>query len=278
MTRDINLNSEAWCNLIFKGKNKNYGAYQLRNDSNKRHIMAILISLFFVAAIILSHFLFATFKDNLKTDDVLIVDETVTVVIIDESTTKKIEPILVAKPEEKKFIASIKMIPPIAVDKELINKDATIHTNDEILSTNKAIAMVDVESDVKRKDGVIIGPNIPAGGDNVIIEEKSIFEAVEQDPDFPGGYSELMKFLGKNLRYPVPAIDQGVQGRVVVQFVVNKTGEISNVKILQSLHPLCDKEAERLIKSMPNWIPGKQNGNSVNVYYTIPIRFKLQER
>lgn len=279
MAQDINLNSEAWRDLIFAGKNKNYGAYQLRSGSNKRHVIAILISLFFVAAIISTQILITTFEKNQATTTPLPpVDGSIKVTVIDDNTNKK-EQIIIAQPKEKKFIASIKVVPPRAAPKELITKEATIHTNDDILLTNKAIAMFDVESNVKRKDGDIITmPIPPQEKEDTKDNSNEIHRVVEQKPDFPGGYNELMKYLGSNLRYPVPAIEQGVEGKVTVQFVVSKTGKISGVKILQSLHPLCDKEAERLIKSMPDWIPGKQNGNPVNVYYTIPIRFKLQQQ
>ncbi len=104
-----------------------------------------------------------------------------------------------------------------------------------------------------------------------------IFVSVEQQPQYPGGQAELLKYLTANLNYPDDAKTQGIEGRVVVQFVVGKDGYISDVKVLQALFPSCDKEAILLISSMPRWIPGKQNGKAVDVYYTIPIRFKLQE-
>ena len=109
-------------------------------------------------------------------------------------------------------------------------------------------------------------------------EKQTVFIDIEQQPEFPGGFKELMKYLNDNLKYPKDALGQGIEGRVRVQFIVTKTGEISNVKILQSLHPSCDEEAVRLISSMPKWIPGKQNGVPVNVYYTVPIRFTLEKK
>ena len=107
--------------------------------------------------------------------------------------------------------------------------------------------------------------------------EERIFKAAEVQPKFPGGADELRKYIYDNLRYPEDAAEQGIEGRVTVQFVVNKIGKITNVKVLQSVHPSCDKEAIRLIESMPDWIPGENAGKLVDVYFTIPIRFRLPQ-
>ena len=107
------------------------------------------------------------------------------------------------------------------------------------------------------------------------VEEDRPYDAVEQMPTFPGGEAELMKFIRDNLKYPLTAKKEGIQGRVILRFVVTKTGAIDNITVLRSLDPACDEEAIRLIKSMPRWIPGKQNGNAVPVYYTLPVVFKL---
>jgi len=113
--------------------------------------------------------------------------------------------------------------------------------------------------------------------ENITDVANKIYKATEVQPQFPGGDAELINYLSENLKYPKDAVEQGIEGRVVVQFVVNKTGKISDVKVLLSVHPSCDKEAIRLMKSMPKWIPGKQAGEPVNVYYTIPIRFRLPQ-
>ena len=94
-------------------------------------------------------------------------------------------------------------------------------------------------------------------------------------PTFPGGEAELMKFMSENLKYPVIAQENGIQGRVILRFVVSKTGAIENIQVVRSVDPTCDKEAIRMVKSMPRWIPGKQNGNNVPVYFTLPVLFKL---
>lgn len=107
-------------------------------------------------------------------------------------------------------------------------------------------------------------------------EENVIFQVVEVMPEFPGGMAECLKFLGKNIKYPTIAQENGVQGRVIVQFVVNKDGSIVDPVVVRSVDPYLDKEALRVIKSMPKWKPGQQRGKAVRVKYTVPVTFKLQ--
>lgn len=104
---------------------------------------------------------------------------------------------------------------------------------------------------------------------------ESVFTAVDQMPQFPGGDAALMKFLSNNINYPRVSMENGVQGRVIVQFIVTKNGSIGEVKIVRSVDRDLDNEAIRLCKSLPNFIPGKMNGKPVNVWYTLPITFKL---
>ena len=107
-------------------------------------------------------------------------------------------------------------------------------------------------------------------------EEQQIFQVVEEMPEFPGGMAECLKFLGKNIKYPTISQENGVQGKVIVQFVVNKDGSIVDPVVVRSVDPYLDKEALRVIKTMPKWKPGKQRGKAVRVKYTVPVTFKLQ--
>ena len=107
-------------------------------------------------------------------------------------------------------------------------------------------------------------------------EVEKPFEAVEQMPQFPGGDAALMKYISSNLMYPPVAAENGIQGRVILRFVVSKTGNIEQIQVLRSPDPSLEKEAIRVVKSMPKWVPGKQNGVSVPVYFTLPVTFRLQ--
>lgn len=107
------------------------------------------------------------------------------------------------------------------------------------------------------------------------VKGEQIYDIVEQYPEFPGGYSALTEWIDDNLKYPVEAAMDGIEGRVIVQFIVRPTGKIVDAKVVRGIAPSLDKEALRLINIMPNWIPGRQKGKAVNVRYTLPITFKL---
>lgn len=115
--------------------------------------------------------------------------------------------------------------------------------------------------------------------ENVVVEvpeeEEEIFQVVEAMPEFPGGTAELMKWLQKNIKYPTISQENGVQGRVIVQFVVNKDGSIVDPAVIRSVDPYLDKEALRVVKAMPKWKPGEQRGKAVRVKFTLPVQFRL---
>lgn len=117
-------------------------------------------------------------------------------------------------------------------------------------------------------------PPPPKQEEEEVTEE--IFVVVEDQPEFPGGMSALMKFLGDNIRYPVIAQENGIQGRVITNFVVERDGSITDVQVVRGQDPSLDKEAVRVIKTMPKWKPGKQRGKAVRVRFTLPVVFRLQ--
>lgn len=127
------------------------------------------------------------------------------------------------------------------------------------------------------KNGVILIETKTAAAklDSAISQDKPVY-AVEVMPQFPGGDQALLEFIKNNLRYPKSDAEFGIQGRVTVRFVVNRLGKVCDVTVIRGLSPGCDAEAVRVIKKMPKWTPGKQKGNTVSVYYTLPIVYKLQ--
>ena len=108
------------------------------------------------------------------------------------------------------------------------------------------------------------------------VDEEQIFQIVEEQAQYPGGMAECMKFLSKNIKYPTISQENGVQGRVIVQFVVNRDGSIVDAKVMRGVDPYLDKEALRVVGLMPKWKPGKQRGKAVRVKYTVPVMFRLQ--
>ncbi|MBR5061377.1 MAG: M56 family metallopeptidase [Prevotella sp.] len=128
-------------------------------------------------------------------------------------------------------------------------------------------------------DTVAISVDRQSGMDTMTVADspsEGYFDNVEQMPEYPGGQEELMKFLQTNVKYPKEATDKGIQGRVLVQFIVKSDGSISDAKVVREAHPLLDAEALRVVKSMPKWKPGMQSGKIVNVKYVIPVTFRLQ--
>ena len=134
---------------------------------------------------------------------------------------------------------------------------------------------IDTEDD-KDREVVISAPVTSTGTGNYEEEENVVFVVVESMPAFPGGDAALMKYLSDNIKYPVIAQESGIQGRVICQFVVNRDGSIVDVEVVRPVDPSLDKEAIRVIKSMPRWTPGRQRGKAVRVKYTLPVNFRLQ--
>ncbi|MBQ2200822.1 MAG: energy transducer TonB [Bacteroidaceae bacterium] len=136
------------------------------------------------------------------------------------------------------------------------------------------------ESTTEAISGPVAQVSGPVATGPVVVEEASdegeIFQVVEQMPEFPGGMQALMAYLSKNIKYPSVAQDNGIQGRVLVSFVVNKDGSIVDPEVIKSVDAALDKEAMRVIKAMPKWNPGKQRGKPVRVKYTVPVLFRLQ--
>ncbi len=275
MGKDIKLNSSEWCDVVFEGKNKQYGAYRLRQSSSKRHIVAFLVILLFAGVVSALPGLISEIK-KLTQNQQENIDETF------ELSNIPVEDI----PEENKILqetappppplkTTVQFVPPtIAKDEEVTDKDQ-MKSQDEIQDTKIQISVASVQGNSDK--GVDIAE---LREHKVIVEEKPVeekpFVTVEQMPTFPGGEVEMQKFIRDNLRYPVVAQEAGIQGRVTLRFVVSKTGAIENVTVVRGIDPSCDKEAVRVVKSMPKWIPGKQNGLNVPVYFNLPIQFRLQ--
>lgn len=116
----------------------------------------------------------------------------------------------------------------------------------------------------------------PTGPVVEVVEDETIYQIVEENPSFPGGDAACMKWLAENIKYPPICVEQGIQGRVIATFVVNRDGSIVDIEIVRSPDPYLSKEAERVLKMMPRWKPGKQRGKPVRVKFSLPVMFRLQ--
>ncbi|MEI7501961.1 MAG: energy transducer TonB [Paludibacter sp.] len=264
----IDLTSLEWRELIFQGKNKEYGAYQLRGQSNKRHNVAMLI----VTIVALVGFSIPKLIEYAKSKQKITNVEVMKMSTLEKAEVKNdVKKIAPAEPPPA-LKSSIKFVAPVIAKDEEVKDDQQIKSQEELTNANVAISLADVKGNDEKN-----GKDIADIKENVTQEvEEKVWEVIEQMPQFPGGETELLSFIAKSIRYPVIAQENGIQGRVIIRFVVSKTGVVSNVEVLRSLDAACDKEAMRVVKTLPKWIPGKQNGVNVPVYYTLPITFRLQ--
>lgn len=268
----VDLSSAEWCDLIFNGKNKAYGAYKMREDSPKRHNIAVVL----VIVIALIGFSLPTLIKMATPKQKEVMTEVTTLSQLEEPEVKqegmkRVEPVAPPPPALK---SSIKFTAPVIKKDEEVRDEDEIKSQTELTQTKVVISIADVKGN-DEANGKDIADLKQVVTQTPVAEEK-VFDMVEQMPTFPGGQAELMKYISTHMKYPVVAQENGVQGRVICQFVVGRDGKVRDVTVLKTLDPYCDKEAVRVILSMPNWIPGKQNGQAVAVKYTVPIVFRLQ--
>ena len=157
-----------------------------------------------------------------------------------------------------------------AVVAEVANHPASVAPSNTIQPSQPEVAQVAVEKAVKEKAVKEKAPE-PVEQDN------KVYNSVEQMPEFPGGVVEMMKFLQMNIKYPPMAAVNKIEGRVVVQFIIDATGQVGDVKVVRSVDEELDAEAVRVVKSMPKFEPGRQDGKAVAVWYTLPISFKITD-
>ena len=266
----LDLVSNEWTDLVFEGRNQAYGAYKLRKGTTKRNIWSIIIV--FLAAVLL--FLGLQLQKMAQANKT--VENTQAVQLA--SLQEKKKEIIKTEPEKvvEQVKSSVKFTAPVIKKDEEVKEEDEIKL-EEVEKSNKAVGAFNVQGNdevggevLKAKDE-IKAPEPPKH-----VEEEKVFDVVEQMPSFPGGTGALMKFLNENIHYPVVAQENGVQGRVVISFVVERDGHITDVQVARSVDPSLDKEAQRVVKSMPKWIPGKQNGSAVRVKFNVPVAFRLQ--
>lgn len=272
----IDLISNEWTDLVFEGRNQAYGAYKLRKGTTKRNIWSLIIVT--LAAVLL--FLGLQLQKMVEANKTVENTQAVELSALEQKKKEaKVEKKEIIKTEPEKVVEKVKS--SVKFTAPVIKKDSEVKEEDEIKleeveKSNKAIGSFTVEGNdevggevLKAKDE-IKAPEPPKH------EENKIFTVVEQMPMYPGGDAALMQYLSSNIHYPAVAAENGVQGRVVVGFVVERDGSITDVNVMRSVDPSLDREAVRVVKNMPRWTPGKQNGSAVRVKYQVPVTFRLQ--
>ncbi|MDO4319465.1 MAG: energy transducer TonB [Bacteroidales bacterium] len=285
MAKDVDLSSKEWRDIVFEGKNKEFGAYEMRSGSTKRHTRAVVIVLACLVAILVLLILslsgvFSRAED--EGPDAATEQELATFaaedVVEEEEVEEQVqfeEPEEIIQPEE---VANEQRITDLLiVEDQNFEEDKQVKTQDEMTENEAQAGAVDITEGTNDLNKQVIKEQVIAPEPAPEPEKVYNIAMVEQKPEFPGGEAAMYKWLSDHINYPAAAAEEGVQGRVVVEFVVSKTGSIENVKVLRSRHPALDKEALRVVKAMPKWQPGRNNGQPVKVTYTLPVTFKLQQ-
>jgi protein TonB len=269
MERDINIDSEEWCDIVFDKMNKAYGAYVLRRRSVKRHANAIII----VTTVCLVALFIPGFIKTILPEEKEHMVEVTSLSDLKMEQAKPKENLITAPPPPP-LKSSIKFTAPVIKPDEEVVEDDVIKTQDELNETKVTISVADVKG-TDEEHGVDIAE---LNQNQEIAQEpikEEVFQIVEQMPEFPGGEIALRNYIAEHLKYPASAQEMGIQGKVYVTFVVDKNGNVTNATIVRGIDPALDNEALRVINSLPKWTPGKQRGIPVSVSYTVPINFTL---
>ena len=283
----VDIISQQWCDLVFEGRNKSYGAYDLRSKAGRRHLYAIIDILVGIAVIAGLIFTYAKAKEAIQASLAADTEAVTELSELKKDELKKEEPKVQKQEEQPKqeqlqkvaVRASVGFTVPDIVDK--VDESKKVKNQDELNRSNIAVAVADYAGDANGKgtiDDLLKGQE--AGGSVAQTpqkeEEAPIYSVVEQQAQFPGGEAALLAYVAKNIKYPAIAVEQEIQGTVQLRFVVEANGSIGDVQVIKSLESHCDKEAIRVVKSLPRFIPGKQQGRPVRVWFTLPVRYSIQ--
>ena len=287
--RNVDLTSQEWRDLVFADKNKDFGAYELRRQSDKRHNMAVLftiVGLIVVFILILAYSKYSDFRA--EQEQLALQEQREKMAAAELLQQEEAEPEPEPEPEEQKMEMEIPEIPEEVLATVQVTQIAIVDA-DKV--QNEVMDMEEQKEDntargVVNQEGSDDVDKFEAVKEQVIVKEpepekpkeEEIFVAVEQPAEFPGGQAALMKWLSNNIRYPEAAQQNDIQGRVVVKFVVEKDGSVGHAEIARGVDKDLDREALRVVNKMPKWQPGKNNGVAVRSYFNLPVTFKLQNQ
>jgi protein TonB len=273
---NIDLINDGWVDIVFEGKNQTYGAYQLRKETGKRNVYSILMMLAIGVIIAVIVAVKGVVENAMKQDVAIETDvELSKLAQKKEAKVERKEPVKVEVEQKvvEKVKSSVKFTAPEIKKDELVNEENQVKDQAD-LDEKVAVGVKDQEGTKDRTDVAIrndIAVNTNESEEKKEVAQK-IFDVVEQQPQFPGN---LNQYLRDHINYPTIAQENGIQGKVIVQFVVERDGSITQVNVIRGVDPSLDKEAVRVVKSMPKWTPGRQNGQAVRVKFTLPVNFKL---
>jgi len=274
MSQKLNIYNDVWIEKLFQGRNQAYGAYQLRKANSSRHLYGLIIALVLFLSSIGLPFLIKQIKPEQK--------ERVTEVTVLSSI--EIEQQKLEQPKEiiiEKIVvplkSTIQATPPRIAPDEEVTEEQEMKTQEELIESNLTISVANVEG-TDDEHGIDIAELNQQIVDEVKVEAPPL-DFAENMPEFPGGgNAACLAWLQKEVKYPVVASEMGLSGTVIVGFVVERDGSVTNVKVNRGVDEILNREAVRAVSAMPKWIPGKQNGEPVRVYHSVPVSFRLQNR
>ncbi|MDN5284733.1 MAG: TonB family protein [Mucilaginibacter sp.] len=267
----LDILDQKWIDVVFSSRNKAYGAYELRRDNSKNTSRALIIAIIvFVFVVALPTIINKIQGFIPKADQKVKITDVVLLPPPPVDQTKKPPPPPPEPPKPK--VDQVRFPPPVVKpDNEVKEKDPP---------TVKELQVADPgQKDQKGDPNADIRIDEPVGNSDIkqVVEAdpNQIFTSVEQIPEFPGGLDKFGAYLSKSIRYPAVARENGTQGRVIVTFVVERDGSLTDIKVTRGIGSGCDEEAVRVLKNSPKWKPGIQNGRPVRVQYSVPISFTL---
>ncbi|MGM9687707.1 MAG: energy transducer TonB [Alloprevotella sp.] len=283
----VDLASREWCDMVFEGRNKEYGAYRHRANKGKFQLRAIIIVLLMIVAIVgfilAKSAVEAALKEgkNMDAEQVTELSELKKDEPKKEEKKKEPEKLEYEKPVEKVAVkSSIQFTVPKIVEDDKVDHSKELKTQDEVTKNKFAIASQDYVNETGGT-GINIDDlkeNQEAGGTTVPPKEPEVVDnaIVEVPATYPGGEAALIAFVNKNVVYPAIAQEQELQGVVVLRFKVDVDGSVSTVKVEKSLSRECDQAAADVVRKLHRFVPAKQQGHPVPVWFRLPVRFRIQ--
>ena len=249
--------------IVFEYRNKNYGAYVLRKLYNKHLNRSLLIAI----AILLAGLAYPLVSSYYAQRRAKYIEKSASAEFIDLNKPKEEAPPPPPPPPPPPAALEqkVKFVAPVVTTEEVV-EDVNIFNQDDLSknTTNEPVAVVEEAAPAQVQEVIEVE------------EAKPVFTIVEEMPSFPGGDAERNKFLAENIKYPQQALENNIQGTVYVAFVVDSKGNVTDVKVMRGIGGGCDEEAIRVVKMMPQWHAGKQNGKQVRVLFNMPVYFKIQ--
>ena len=272
---NLDIMSPQWTDVIFKDRNKAYGAYQLRKDNARTTNRALIIAASMFVLVLATPTIINAIKGFIPKADPKIDIHTVELHTPPPIAAEPVKPPPVQEKQVKAHNDVIKWPPPVVRPDRDVREEPPTETQiakadvgqDNIKGDpNAAVADIDVKVGDKNIEGITESNNT-----------NEVFKAVEINPEYPGGEEAFGKFLRDHIRYPPVAKENGVQGKAFIQFVVERDGSLTDMQIVRSPGSGLGEEAVRVLKISPHWRPGYQNGKAVRVQYTVPVNFALAE-